>query len=168
MVSNDVIRQEFAAIEEAGGRITPKAVVDAARPEDSPLHSEFTWDDSVAGEKWRLQQARHLILRIRVVTVHHQEQVRVPVYVRDPGRAPMEQGYQRVTVVSQDNDTRDQALLYEVRRALSALERARNLAIELHPGDQRLDDMVRDLTAFVAELEGDEPQTVEQETEQAG
>jgi hypothetical protein len=90
------------------------------------------------------------------------------MYVRDPNRAHREQGYQRVTVVTQDDDTRKQALLYEVRRALSILERARNLAIDLYPNDQRLNVFVRDLTAFLTELEGNDTQTLQPAEQDAG
>ena len=39
---------------------SPRMIVDYARDPDSRLHGEFTWDDSVAGEKFRLQEAREL------------------------------------------------------------------------------------------------------------
>lgn len=43
------------------GDLTPDIVLDAARPESSPLHKHFEWDDSVAAEAWRKDQARTLI-----------------------------------------------------------------------------------------------------------
>ena len=46
--------------------LKPQAVVDAARPESSPLHKRFEWDDSVAGEKYRIEQARRLIVSYRI------------------------------------------------------------------------------------------------------
>lgn len=47
--------------------ITAKNVVDAARDEAAPLHREFEWDDSIAGECWRESQARELIRHIVIV-----------------------------------------------------------------------------------------------------
>lgn len=44
--------------------LTPKNLVNEARPEDSPLHPEFDWDDSIAAEKWREEQARQVIKTI--------------------------------------------------------------------------------------------------------
>ena len=41
--------------------ITPQNVVDLARNEDSVLHSDFEWNDSVAGEKYRKIQAAEMI-----------------------------------------------------------------------------------------------------------
>ena len=60
------IRDELERIYETNGVLTPEAVVDDARPDDAPLHSHFEWDDALAGEQYRLVQARHLI---RAVTV---------------------------------------------------------------------------------------------------
>lgn len=48
------------------GKLMPEEVVEAARHPDSPLHSKFEWDDSVAAENYRLNQARTLIVRFKV------------------------------------------------------------------------------------------------------
>lgn len=60
------IRDELERIYNADGSLTPRAVVDDARPEDSALHPHFEWDDSIAGEQYRLDQARHLIRSVKV------------------------------------------------------------------------------------------------------
>ena len=49
------------------GGLTPQRMVDDARPEDSPMHEEFEWDDRIAGEKYRIEQARAVIRHIVVV-----------------------------------------------------------------------------------------------------
>jgi hypothetical protein len=41
--------------------LTPQNVLDLARNEKTELHRAFEWDDAIAGEKYRLTQARHLI-----------------------------------------------------------------------------------------------------------
>lgn len=48
--------------------ITPASIVDYARSEDTELHKCFQWDDSIAAENWRKQQAR-IIVSSLVVTV---------------------------------------------------------------------------------------------------
>lgn len=53
--------REFEQIEAENGFITPQAVVDRARPEDSVMHKLFEWDDSIAAEKYRNQQAGCII-----------------------------------------------------------------------------------------------------------
>lgn len=49
-------------------RLNAQELVEESRPEDAPLHCEFEWDDSIAAEKWRKEQAgamiRHLVVRI--------------------------------------------------------------------------------------------------------
>lgn len=41
--------------------LTPANLLDANRANDAPLHNEFEWDDAIAAEEYRLQQARHII-----------------------------------------------------------------------------------------------------------
>lgn len=52
--------------DEHGGELTPKAVVDKARDKKHPLHPHFEWNDSLAAESYRLDQARNLIRIVRV------------------------------------------------------------------------------------------------------
>jgi hypothetical protein len=54
-------------IEKKNGAIKPDIVVDHARPESSPLHEFFTWDDTAAAEKCRLDEASRLIRSIRLI-----------------------------------------------------------------------------------------------------
>lgn len=42
-------------------KITPEEVLEKARDENSELHKCFEWNDSVAAEKYRLQQAGNVI-----------------------------------------------------------------------------------------------------------
>ena len=46
------------------------AVVDAGRPEDSPLHPYFEWNDYLAGERYRRMQAGALIKSVSVEIVN--------------------------------------------------------------------------------------------------
>ena len=72
---------------EAG--LSPKTLLDASRDENSPLHNEFDWDDTVAAEKWRLEQARILIAHVRIVysdTEQEQKAIKERGFVSTPGR----------------------------------------------------------------------------------
>lgn len=60
------IREHLEDIKRKRGALNPKLVVDAARSEDSPLHDSFEWDDTVAGEAWRREQARKIIMSVEV------------------------------------------------------------------------------------------------------
>lgn len=52
---------------EHGGQLFTADVIDAARNKKNPLHPAFEWDDTVAAERFRTEQARKLIKSIRVV-----------------------------------------------------------------------------------------------------
>jgi predicted RNA-binding protein YlxR (DUF448 family) len=56
------------AIRDQHGQLTPVLVVEAARDPEHPLHSRFEWDDSVAAEKWRLEQASQLLRVVKLPT----------------------------------------------------------------------------------------------------
>ena len=59
--------EELERISKEHGEVTPPLVVDEARPEESPIHEIFEWDDYVAAEHHREHQARSLIRSIEVV-----------------------------------------------------------------------------------------------------
>ncbi len=48
------------------GVLSPEAVIEAARSDNTVLHHEFTWDDSRAAVKCRRQEALSLIGKIHV------------------------------------------------------------------------------------------------------
>ncbi len=61
------IRDNLYAIYDKHKELTPGIVVEEARPVDHPLHNNFEWDDTVAGHKYRLEQARELIRSCEIV-----------------------------------------------------------------------------------------------------
>lgn len=52
---------------EQHGELTPEDILKDARNPNSPLHSFFEWDDGLAAEQHRLQQARGLIRAVVAV-----------------------------------------------------------------------------------------------------
>jgi hypothetical protein len=52
---------------ENGGRLKGKHLVEAARKRGHPLHRHFEWDDRIAAEAYRLDQANALIRSIRII-----------------------------------------------------------------------------------------------------
>lgn len=69
--------------------LTPAAVVNASREEGTLLHDEFEWDDAIAGEKYRLQQASNIIRNVVVIREstdqEEREQNRDRAFVVTPG-----------------------------------------------------------------------------------
>lgn len=51
----------------ADGHLTPADVVETARSDNHPLHPHFEWNDAVAAESYRLDQARSIIRMVRVI-----------------------------------------------------------------------------------------------------
>lgn len=53
---------------EHGEKLTPTHVVAAARPDDAPLHGLFEWNDVVAADRYREEQARVVMRSIEIVS----------------------------------------------------------------------------------------------------
>lgn len=57
-----------------GKRPVPsEKIVELGEPENSPIHEQFTWDDSVAAHQHRLEEARHLVNHLVYVTGYDDE-----------------------------------------------------------------------------------------------
>lgn len=54
--------------------ITPQEVLEKAKDEHSELHKCFEWNNDVAAEKYRLQQARAIIINLVYVPKSKEEQ----------------------------------------------------------------------------------------------
>lgn len=67
-VPAQVAGEVMEMIEKRDGVLTKEAFLDESRPENSPTHKLFEWDDTIAAEKFRLEQSRIAIQDI-VVTV---------------------------------------------------------------------------------------------------
>lgn len=63
----DTLRGELLSVRQQKGTLTPQNVVDVARDPEHPLHSRFEWDDAVAGEAYRRDQAHELIRKAKIV-----------------------------------------------------------------------------------------------------
>lgn len=118
---NQEITAELKKISDRnGGLLRPLDVVETARAEDSPLHSRFEWDDSLAAEKHRLNQARELIrVCVSLITTSDNRVIRVGTFVSlTPDRDNPGGGYRQIDVVMENPEQREQLL----RDALSELE----------------------------------------------
>lgn len=47
-------------------KISPRKLVQLARSKDSPLHEYFEWDDKIAGDRYRIIQARKIVNHLDV------------------------------------------------------------------------------------------------------
>lgn len=109
---------------EARGKLTAEELLNANRAEDAPLHDSFEWDDSVAAESWRMQQARHIINSLEIVTEN-----------REPVRAffsivRSEPNYRHIdTILQRQDDT--EALLKMALSELQAFQKKYSQLVEL-------------------------------------
>ena len=60
-------RKVYDELQSIGNTYTPEQIVDFARDENTELHKCFQWDDSIAAESWRKQQARQIVQSLVVV-----------------------------------------------------------------------------------------------------
>lgn len=109
----------------SNGELTPKALVDASRPEDAPLHPAFEWNDAVAAERYRETQAQYIIRHIEVVPEVTQTPTRAFVSItREPKgekRKP-EYFYHTISEVMNDENMKQQ-LLAQAFSDLAAFKR---------------------------------------------
>lgn len=103
---------------ESEGRLTPKNLVEASRPEDAPLHKCFEWDDTVAADKWRQAQAAYIIRSVEVQIERSSEPTRA--FVATVSDASGE--YRSIGYVLRQSDSR-KALMENARRELLSFRR---------------------------------------------
>jgi hypothetical protein len=129
------LAQELESIRLAnGGQLSPKVVVDAARPHNSILHNYFEWDDDVAGELYREAQARKLIKIIRIEVSVEARHIIVPKYQVAERGEDDDGSYEPVTMIMSDE-------LKSYHTAYSALVQARSILRNVpHPVTQHAAD----------------------------
>jgi hypothetical protein len=76
----DLAIQEMERIETLYGSLTPQNILDASRPKNALFHTLFQWDDTVAAEHYRLQQARTILNNIEITVVSDGQPKQISVY----------------------------------------------------------------------------------------
>ena len=106
---------------------SPQAILEKARDETTELHKCFTWDDSIAAEKWRINEAR-LVTRQLVI-----KEVEVPKdrpEIRLFYKTDNESGYKPTHIIVQQEDEYKQ-LLARAYSELRAFKRKYSMLKEL-------------------------------------
>ncbi len=127
-MKNKVINELKRIADENDGLLKPETVVDEARPVNSPLHSRFEWNNTKAGEAYRIWQARQLIRVVVEVISAAGEKENVFVSLSSDRR---ESGYRVMTSVLSDAQMRNQMLsdaLAELELFQDKYKRLRELA----------------------------------------
>lgn len=98
----------FKELEESVG-LTARNLVDASRPEEAPLHKEFEWNDDIAAEKYREDQARKMIQALKIIVDDvDAAPVRAFVNIGEPT-------YEDIHIVISDDDKRQRLFASAMR-----------------------------------------------------
>ncbi len=124
------IAAELEAIENERGQLKPEDVVTVAANPEHPLHDCFEWDDTMAAEQYRIDQARTLIRSVRYEIQVNETAVRAVKYVRDESAPEREARYMNVTKLTSE-ELIARTLETEVQRIRSLIERGRGIAANL-------------------------------------
>lgn len=87
----DLAIQEMERIESLYGSLTAQNILDASRPQNALFHTLFQWDDTVAAEHYRLQQARVILNNIEVTVISNGQSKQISVYevIKQPSTNPV-------------------------------------------------------------------------------
>jgi hypothetical protein len=144
---------ELERIRGLKGCLLPEDVVALASADNNPLHQEFTWDDSVAADKFRKEEARSLMRSIRVV---YAEAPTIPTrayHVTTQRVKPDEKPravYQSVKEILADPIAKDELLSRAIRDAL-AFRKAYHALSELAQVFKAMDQFVESAEGFLGE-----------------
>lgn len=127
-VSAQTVGEECEKIEARDGAVTQESLVDSARSEGSAIHGLFEWDDRIAGEKWRLNQARVILsnLKVTVLDSGGQEPQKVRAYL-NPNPIDARASYFNVQQSMQDLDLRSGVLARAEKELRCFTEKYRTL-----------------------------------------
>lgn len=102
-------------IKRTHGNLSPRLVIEAARPAGSALHRYFDWDNKKAAEKWRIVQARDLIASVVTVEVKNRKVLPVRSFIS------VGKSYEPVFAVLSDERLRQMAL-QDLQNSIAQLE----------------------------------------------
>lgn len=106
--------------EKNGGQLKPVEVVEKARNIKNPLHHYFDWDNDKAAEKFRIEQARHLINHITVVIRYdHKEKEHKAFFSVNstPGEKQKNKIYVTMERVLSESELKEQILVEAIEEA---------------------------------------------------
>lgn len=118
--------------------LTAKNLLDANRDENAPLHNEFEWRDDIAAERYRENQARHIIacLCVRAETTTGEQSEPVRAFLK----TEPESEYQSLNVILQSADSHS-AMLATALKELKAFQNKYKMLSELKPLFGMIEDM---------------------------
>ena len=141
----DLVFEELRKIEEQDGILKPESVVEFAKNKKTALHEHFDWNDSSAGHKYRLWQARQLI-RVKVAILHNDdEDVITPAWVHFEPDEENDGGYRYIVKVLSDEHLTEQMLESALRELRIFQKKYKDLKeiVQLSPVFDAIEEAVR-------------------------
>lgn len=124
-VGVDVAINELSKLKEK----TPHNIVELARDENNPLHGEFEWNDTVAGEKYREIQAREML---RCIIQHEEDESGKEITIRAFVNTTETNVYDTIEAVVR-NETEYENLLKTALKELESFKKKYHSLKELKP-----------------------------------
>ena len=128
---------EIASI---GDNATPQQIVDRAKDPNSELHKCFTWDDTIAAEKYRLCEARQVV-RLLVIDRSQETENEPPVRVFFKVDNTKSEGYKQTVHIFRNEDEYTK-LLKMALAELEAFQRKYRTLSELDPVFDAINEVI--------------------------
>ena len=122
-------QEELFQLNDMLGRLTPAEVVEFARNPETSLHSQFEWDNTIASNRYRLDQARQCIRRVNITVERASEPTKTVVirafsHVSSDGVGV----YRPTTIIIED---KKDELLEDITRSIKAFVRKHQLLLSV-------------------------------------
>lgn len=122
---------------------TKEQIVDKARDESTELHDLFEWNDTIAAEEWRKEQAGAILRKLKVVFINddadeeHEETKTIPVRMFY-GNPKTNEGFVHIEKIMSNDDMYEQ-LLEKAKGELIAFRKKYSMLKELNPLFEAID-----------------------------
>ena len=146
-VKVEIAHEEIMRIKDKnGGLVSPDSIVKEAAKKSNPLHSLFTWDDSLAAQKYRLSEAGALLRAIEITYVEIPDQPRraFEVTYKKPVGSENQTLYTTAEEAASDPDNHSRLIAEAVRTLMAWRGRFRYLQ-ELSHLMEKIDETVASL-----------------------
>lgn len=103
--------------------VTPEKVLAKAKNKNSAMHQCFTWEDTEAAHKWRLEEARHIVKALVILEpVDNGPQAVIQVRAFEHITLDDRPVYMPIDKVLENDDWREQ-VFYAIRSGIEQLQR---------------------------------------------
>lgn len=134
--------ETISEIEKRDGVVTKESFLEASRPIEAPTHNAFEWNDSVAAEKYRLEQSGRIIRNLCVKIIKDDKPEKVTAYVNINKTTADNARYMSLQVALEDDENRS-AVLENALNELRLFKRKYETLSELAEVFTAIDKAVR-------------------------